>query len=153
MTTSDEPDFGILETKLLISFTNKDLLSQAMTRQSYLKENPRQHLESNERLEFLGDAVVQLTVSECLYKNSKRAPGELTNRRKDLVDNETIARAGYVLHLDRFLRRSKGESQLTGSDAILANAYEALVGAVFLDKGYEETARFVNRTLPILQTI
>lgn len=134
-----------LETKLGIAFANKDILLQSLTHRSYLNENPRFHLDHNERLEFLGDAVLELVVTEYLYKNYPNPEGELTSWRASLVNAKILSNIAANLGLNDFLLLSRGEAKDIGRarQIILANAIEALIGAIYLDQGYEMAKNFI----------
>ena len=124
------------EKKLGLKFKNKDLLMQAFTHRSYLNENPDFRLENNERLEFLGDAVIELIVTEFLYKKYPQNPeGELTNWRASLVNAKMLASLAEELDFNDYLLLSRGETKELGKARayILANTFEALLGAVYLD--------------------
>jgi len=143
-------DFSKLEKKLGLNFKNKDLLTQAFAHRSYLNENPDFNLEHNERLEFLGDAVLELVVTEYLYqKYPKKPEGELTNWRAALVNAKMLSAVAKNLDFNEFLLLSKGESKETGKarQYILANAYEAFVGALYLDQGYKVCKEFIKEHL------
>lgn len=143
-------DISILEKKLNINFKNKDLLIQAFVHRSYLNENPDFHLHHNERLEFLGDAVLELVVTEELYKNYPDKPeGELTNWRASLVNSKILFRIAKELDFNDFLLLSRGQSKESGKARryILANAFEAVVGAIYLDIGYETAEQFIKKNL------
>ncbi|MGD0976675.1 MAG: ribonuclease III [Minisyncoccia bacterium] len=145
-----------LENKIGVNFKNKDLLLQALTHRSYLNENPKWHLDQNERLEFLGDAVLELSVTEFLYKNYPNPEGELTSWRAALVNAIILSRITEKFDLNSFLLLSRGEAKDTGRarQYILANAIEALIGAIYLDQGYEVADRFIARfILPELPAI
>lgn len=139
-----------LKSKLGIDFKNSDLLLQAFVHRSYLNENPRFHLSHNERLEFLGDAVLELIVTEALYQAYPEKPeGELTSLRAALVNSNMLADVSEGLGLNEYLLLSRGEAKDTGRarQFILANTFEALIGAIYLDQGYESARDFVTRTL------
>jgi ribonuclease-3 len=143
-------DFSILEKKLGLNFKNKDLLTQAFTHRSYLNENPNFNLENNERLEFLGDAVMELIVTEHLYKeHPEKTEGELTNWRAALVNAKMLTRVAEELGFNEFLLLSKGESKETGKSRayILANSFESLLGALYLDSGYAPCDEFIQKYL------
>jgi len=142
--------FSQLENNLKIKFKKIDLLKQAFSHRSYLNENPNWRLGHNERLEFLGDAVLELVVSEYLFKKFPNDPeGFLTNLRASLVNAETLAQVAGKLDFDKYLLLSKGEAKDTGSGHhyILANTYEALVGAIYLDSGYKKCQKFIEKYL------
>lgn len=143
-------DQAQLEQHLGVSFRNRDLLTQALVHRSYLNENPEFHLAHNERLEYLGDAVLELVVTEHLYKNYPNPEGELTNWRAALVNARMLAELAQELHLDDFLYLSKGERRDANSKArlsILANAVEAVIGALYLDQGLEASRGLIDRLL------
>ena len=140
------PRLDSLERRLPAPFRDRDLLSQALVHSSYLNENPDTFPESNERLEFLGDALLGLVVARDLYERYPDLPeGALTALRSALVRGETLARVGRSLDLGQCLVMGKGESASGGRErpTNLAAALEALVGAVFLDSGYETARAFV----------
>lgn len=143
-------EFGLLEKKLGLQFKNKDLLKQAFVHRSYLNENPALGLEQNERLEFLGDAVLELVVTEYLYKQfPKNAEGELTNWRASLVNAKILSSLAEELGFNNFLLLSRGEAKELGKarQYILANTYESFVGAVYLDLGYDASEKFIKKYL------
>jgi ribonuclease III len=136
-----------LEKSLGVKFTNKDLITQAVVHRSYLNEHPEFKLDQNERLEFLGDAVLELVVTDHLYRTYPNPEGELTNWRAALVNAIMLSGIAKDLGIDDFLYLSKGESADVNSKArqyILANAMEAVIGAIYLDKGYEEARKFIH---------
>ena len=140
-----------LEKKLDIKFKNQDLLRQSMVHRSYLNEHPEFDLGHNERLEFLGDAVLELVVSEYLYKNYPDSPeGDLTNWRASLVNSNMLSALASEISVEDFLYLSKGESKDSNSKArqyILANAFEALIGAIYMDQGYKPSEKFIKECL------
>jgi ribonuclease-3 len=143
-------NFENLEKKLGIKFKNKDLLTQAFTHRSYLNENPKFNLEHNERLEFLGDAVIELIVTDYLYqKYPKKPEGELTNWRAALVNAKMLANVAENLGFNDFILLSKGGAKEGGKarSYILANTFEALLGAIYLDSGYEPADKFIKKYL------
>ena len=135
--------------KLGFEFDNIDLLIAAFTHRSYMNEHKKSAREHNERLEFLGDAVLELSVTDFLYRNFSEAEGILTSWRSSLVRTESISEAGTSLDYEHLLRLSRGEKR--GSDRaraqILANSYEALIGAIYLEKGYGEADKFIQKTI------
>ncbi|MBU0598153.1 ribonuclease III [Patescibacteria group bacterium] len=140
-------NFGKLEKKLNINFTNQDLLTTSMVHRSYINEHPSFKLDHNERLEFLGDAVLELVVTKHLYLNYKNPEGELTNWRASLVNSTMLAKIAEKLELNEFLYLSKGEAKDDNTKArqyILANAFEALIGAIYLDQGLETADKFIK---------
>ncbi|MFM2394711.1 MAG: hypothetical protein RLZZ546_2693 [Bacteroidota bacterium] len=145
-------DFSDFEEKTKIFFKNKDLLKQAFIHRSYINENPQIGLAHNERLEFLGDAVLELVVTDFLYsKYPNYTEGELTAIRSALVNAIIISDVAFKLEMNEYLLLSKGESKDKGKarQYILANTYEAYVGAVYLDQGYEIAKVFIDHTLLI----
>jgi len=132
-----------------VVFNNIELLMTAFTHRSYVNEHKKSVTEHNERLEFLGDAVLELVVTDYLYSNHVEAEGILTNWRSALVRTESIAAAAARLEFEPMLRLSKGEKR--GSDRarmqILANSYEAVIGAMYLDQGYDAAKKFITDTL------
>ncbi len=143
-------NFVPLEKKLGFEFKNKDLLIQAFTHRSYLNENPGFYLDHNERLEFLGDAVLELVVTEYLYQNySNKTEGELTSWRAALVNANILSKIASELGFNDFLLLSRGEAKDTGKarQYILANTFEAFIGALFLDSGYNAVKKFIKKHL------
>ncbi len=140
-----------LSKKLGVKFKNSDLLQQAVTHRSYLNENRGYKLEHNERLEFLGDAVLELIITERLYKNYRNPEGELTAWRSALVNGENLAKVAKNLGVEEYLMMSRGEAKDTGRarQYLLANAIEAIIGAIYLDQGYETTKKFVIDNIEI----
>lgn len=134
-----------LAQKLAVSFKNIELLQQAVTHRSYLNENRSYKLDHNERLEFLGDAVLELVVTEYLYENYPNPEGELTSWRAALVNGEMLSEIARSLGVDEFLLMSKGETKDTGRARVylLANAMEAIIGAIYLDQGYEAAKKVI----------
>jgi len=144
------PDFSTFEKRIVYSFKNHALLEQAFTHRSYLNENRTPGREHNERLEFLGDAVLELVTTEFLYaKYPEKPEGELTAYRAALVNTQSISDAAKNLGMNDFLLLSRGEARDTGRarQIILANAFEALIGAVYLDAGYEAAKDFIASQL------
>lgn len=136
-----------LEKNIGITFKNKDLLTEALTHRSYLNEYPRWPLPHNERLEYLGDAVLELLVSEELFKKFPREPeGQLTVFRAALVNYQILAKVAERIGMQKFILMSRGEKKDTGKarEVILANAMEALIGAIYLDQGFEAMRPFVH---------
>ena len=143
-------DFSKLEKKLGIKFKDKDLLAQAFCHRSYLNENPDFHLENNERLEFLGDAVLELIVTDYLFKTYPEKPeGELTNWRASLVNAKILGEVSEGLGFNDFLLLSRGEAKELGKarQYILANTFESFVGSLYLDRGYKKTEEFIKKYL------
>lgn len=137
------------EKKLDIKFKDQELLKQVFVHRSYLNENPNFSLDNNERLEFLGDAVLELIVTEYLYKKYDNPEGELTNWRSALVRGQMLSKIAEELGINDYLYLSRGEHKSTGKarQIILANAFEALTGAIYLDQGYDTAKIFVNTFL------
>jgi len=145
-------DFSALEKRLKLKFKDKNLLVQAFVHRSYINENPKFNLSNNERLEFLGDAVLELIVTEYLYKKyPKKSEGELTNWRAALVNAKILAETASEIGFNDFLLLSLGETKELGKarQYILANTYEAVIGATYLDSGYEECKKFIKKNLTI----
>lgn len=142
-------DISQLETKLGVTFKDKNLLQTALTHRSYLNENPSWHLPQNERLEFLGDAVLELAVTRYLYLHYENPEGELTSYRAALVNSIMLADVATELKLGDFLLLSRGEAKDEGKARmyILANTFEAVVGAIYLDQGYDAAEEFIGRVL------
>ncbi len=144
-------DIKELEKNLKVKFNNPDLLMTAVTHRSYLNENRDFRLPHNERLEFLGDAVLELISTRYLYENYPHPEGELTNFRSALVNYRMLSEIARKLKLEEFLLMSKGEAKDTGRarQVILANALEAVIGAIYLDSGYEVAKEFVLRDIVV----
>ncbi len=142
-------DFSKLEKKLGLKFKDQDLLIQSVVHRSYLNEHPSFKVGHNERLEFLGDAVLELIVTEFLYQNYPNPEGELTNWRASLVNAHMLSEVARDLGLDSYLYLSKGESKDLGKarQFILANAFEALIGAIYLDQGTSVVKKFIEEIL------
>lgn len=143
-------DFPKLQEKLGIKFKNQDLLVQAFCHRSYLNENPSFYLEHNERLEFLGDAVLELVVTEYLFQKYPKNPeGELTSWRASLVNADSLAETAKKLEFNDFLLLSRGEAKDSGKARgfILANSLESFIGALYLDQGYEACQSFIKKHL------
>ena len=145
-------DFSIFEKKIGVEFKNKDLLTQAFAHRSYLNENSDFKLDHNERLEFLGDAVMELIVTEHLYKDyPEKSEGELTNWRASLVNAKMLTSVAEEIGFNDFLLLSKGEAKEGGKARayILANTFEALLGAIYLDLGYSVADEFIKKYLMV----
>lgn len=135
-----------------VSFSNDALLEQAFIHRSFINENPRSGLEHNERLEFLGDAVLELVVTEYLYAAyPHHNEGDLTAYRSALVNAVTLGNVAEHLSFNDMLRLSKGEAKdvSRARSSILADAYEAFIGALYLDQGYDAAKSFISRTVLI----
>ena len=145
MQTAPYQEFS--RTKLGFEFANIDLLITALTHRSYVNEHRKSVSEHNERLEFLGDAVLELAVTDFLFNNYSEAEGILTSWRAALVRTESIGEAGQKLGYEPLVRMSKGEKQ--GSERarlqILANGFEALIGAIYLERGYADADKFIKK--------
>jgi ribonuclease-3 len=128
-------------------FKNLDLLITAMTHRSYMNEHKKSAREHNERLEFLGDAVLELVVTDFLFRNYTEPEGILTSWRAALVRTESIGEAGEAVGYEDLLRLSKGEKRggERAKQQILANAFEALIGAIYLERGYDDAAKFIEK--------
>ncbi len=143
-------DFSQFEKKINVSFKNKGVLKQAFTHRSFINENKGSGLEHNERLEFLGDAVLELAITDYLYHKYPESPeGDLTAYRSALVNSNTLAAAADKISVNDFLLLSKGEAKDTGRARlyILANTFEAIIGAIYLDQGYEAANKFISEQL------
>ena len=132
--------------KLGYDFDNIDLLVTALTHRSYLNEHKKSANEHNERLEFLGDAVLELVTTDFLFSNYDKPEGILTAWRSALVRTESIGAAGERLGYEKLIRMSRGEKQgsARARQQILANAFEATTGAIYLDKGYEAAKKYIT---------
>lgn len=145
MPTAPYQEFA--RTVLGYEFENVELLITALTHRSYVNEHKKSVSGHNERLEFLGDAVLELSVTDFLFNNYDEPEGTLTSWRAALVRTESISEAGDKLGYEHLLRMSKGEKQ--GSERarqqILANSFEAVIGAIYLERGYEDADAFINK--------
>jgi len=141
-------DYKSAEKKVGITFNNKSLIETAFTHRSYLNEH-KSAKEHNERLEFLGDAVLEIVTTEHLYKTYQEPEGVLTNWRSALVKTETISAVAKELGFEKNLRLSRGEKKGTerARQIILANTFESVIGALYLDSGYERAADFIHKNL------
>jgi len=144
-----KPYIDFAADKLGVTFNNIELLMTAFTHRSYLNEHKKTGKEHNERLEFLGDAVLELVVTEYLYLNHDDPEGILTNWRSSLVRTESISAAANRYEFEPLLRLSRGERRGTerARMQILANSYEAVIGALYLDQGYEAAKQFIHTSL------
>ena len=139
-----------IEKKIGIKFKNKNLLKEALTHRSFLNENSNWSPNHNERLEYLGDAVLELIVTEFLFKKyPKYQEGDLTSIRAALVNHIMLFTVAKDIDLEKFIYLSKGEAKdfSKAKNAILSNAVEALIGAVYLDQGYEITKNFISKNI------
>lgn len=146
----EKKDLAPLQKTLGVQFKNESLLEQSLVHRSYLNENPGYALDHNERLEFLGDAVLELIVTEYLYKTYPNPEGELTNWRASLVNAKMLSELASELNLNDFLFLSRGEAKEVNTKArqyILANAFEAVVGAMYLDQGIAPCEMFIQNVL------
>lgn len=136
--------------KIGIEFKIKALIETVFIHRSYLNEHRSLNIEHNERLEFLGDAVLELCTTEYLYKTfPNKAEGEMTNWRSALVKGESLSKESKRIGINELLKTSRGESKNTGKarDLLLANALEALIGAIYLDQGYNTAYTFVEKNI------
>ena len=150
-------DFNNFEEKIGITFNDHSLLKQAFTHRSYINENRASGLAHNERLEYLGDAVLELVITDFLYKEyPSEDEGVLTSYRSALVNATTCSDIALKLSVNEFLLLSKGESKDTGRarQYILANALEAIIGAIYLDQGYDTSKAFIEKNfIPLIEKI
>jgi ribonuclease III len=138
------------EKRIGINFKDKNLIQQAFTHRSYINENRGKGLAHNERLEFLGDAVLELVVTDFLYHKYPQKPeGDMTSFRSALVNTTTLSNVASELGAGDFLMMSKGERQDTGRARafILANTFESIVGAIYLDQGYDVARGFIEKNI------
>ena len=140
-----------LQKTLQYEFINSDLLVSSLTHRSYINENRSFHLPHNERLEFLGDAVLELVSTEYLYVHYPHPEGELTNFRSALVNYRMLSEIAKRLKIEDYLQMSRGEAKDVGRarQVILANALEAVIGALYLDGGYEAAKEFILREVVV----
>ncbi len=140
-------DLSNLENKINIKFQNSEYLLTALTHRSYLNENRSHEVPHNERLEFLGDAVLELVTTEYLYRNFQNPEGELTNLRSSLVNYRLLAEIAGELGLEDYILLSRGEAKDKGRarQVILANALEAVIGAIYLDQGMGAADKFIEK--------
>jgi ribonuclease-3 len=150
-------DIAKFQEKINIDFKDPGLLTQAFVHRSYINENKSSGLSHNERLEFLGDAVLELVITDFLYKKyPEKTEGDLTAYRSALVNADTCASIAKEIGMDEYLFLSKGESKDTGRarQYILANALEALIGAIYLDQGMEKSKDFIEAHFaPLIDSI
>jgi ribonuclease-3 len=150
-------DFEKLQEEIKIEIADKELLRNAFIHRSFLNEHPEEKQPNNERLEFLGDSVLSFVVSEHLYQKYPDHPeGDLTNFRASLVNAKALSQIAAKLHLGEYLLLSRGEEASGGRSRqyLLANTFEALLGAIYLDKGTEVARDFVHKqVLPFLPKI
>lgn len=133
--------------KLGFEYKNIDYLITALTHRSYVNEHKKSVSEHNERLEFLGDAVLELVVTDYLFRNYNEPEGILTSWRSSLVRTESIGEAGDKLGYEPLLRMSRGEKNgsTRARQQILANAFEAVIGSIYLERGYDDAAAFIEK--------
>jgi len=146
-------DLGKFQREIGITFKDVSLLTQAFVHRSYINENKQSGLSHNERLEFLGDAVLELIITDFLYaKYPDKTEGDLTAYRSALVNADTCAGIATKLSINDYLMLSKGESKDVGRarQYILANALEALIGAIYLDQGYDTAKDFIEKNFTSL---
>lgn len=145
MQTAPYQEFAL--EKLGFEFENLDLLVTALTHRSYVNEHKKSVNEHNERLEFLGDAVLELVVTDYLFRNFSDPEGTLTSWRASLVRTESISEAGQKLGYESLLRMSRGEKNgsVRARHQILANAFEAVIGAIYLERGYADAEKFIEK--------
>jgi len=139
-------DINEFSKKIQINFNNPEILKQVFIHRSYINEHRGAGLKHNERLEFLGDAVLELACTEYLFTNFDRPEGEMTSWRSALVKGESLSEEAKKIGIDDYIRVSRGEAKNVGKarDLILANAFEALIGAIYLDQGYPAAKKFIE---------
>jgi ribonuclease III len=143
-------DYKKIAEKIGVTFNDEGLLKQAFTHRSYLNENRGSNLQHNERLEFLGDAVMELATTDYLYRSfPNKTEGDLTSLRASLVNTQTISDVSSDLGFNEYLLLSKGEAKDKGRarQYILANTFESVIGAIYLDQGYEVAKLFIYQNL------
>ena len=154
---TNQPSFDEFQKRIGVSFNDRKILRQAFVHRSYINENRSSSLKHNERLEFLGDAVLELVVTDYLYVTYPSKPeGELTSLRAALVNTQALSEVAREIGINDELYLSRGEAKDTGRarDFILADAVEALIGALYFDKGYDESKLFIERfVVPRLETV
>jgi ribonuclease-3 len=146
----DRDALSLCEQNLGLSFANKSLLKLALTHRSFSRHSGKRDVEDNERLEYLGDAVLKLAMSNYLYQRfSEASEGELTKIRAKLVSDKNLAVLSERLKIGPFIQFSYGEKSTGGMTKVsnLANVFEALLGAIYLDQGFDEAYRFLERIL------
>lgn len=148
MEVLDAMNFKVLEKELEINFNNLDLLTQAFTHSSYVNENKKRKNQDNERLEFLGDAVLELGISQYLYRTYPTKPeGELTKLRAAIVCEPALVQFALSLNFDDHVLLGRGEERTGGRrrPALLADVFEAFIGALYLDQGFEAVVQFLHK--------
>src|SRR3990167_1492555 len=152
-----QTDLTKFQKEAKLTFKDVGLLTKAFVHRSYINENKQSGLAHNERLEFLGDAVLELVITDFLYKKyTDKAEGDLTAYRSALVNADTCAKIATGLGMGDYLMLSKGESKDTGRarQYILANALEALIGAIYIDQGLDSSKDFIERNFtPLIEKI
>lgn len=145
MLTAPYQDFA--REHLGFEYQNIDLFITALTHRSYVNEHKKSVSEHNERLEFLGDAVLELVVTDALFRDHTEPEGTLTSWRASLVRTESISEAGHKLGFEPLLRMSRGEKNgsTRARQQILANAFEAVIGSIYLERGYDDAAKFIEK--------
>ncbi len=145
----EEINYEKLAKVLGIKINKRKLFLEAMTHRSYLNEHRHHKTDQNERLEFLGDAVLELVVTENLFNNYSNPEGELTNWRAALVNGQMLAKVADKLGLNDFLLMSRGERKDTSKarQYLLANSVESIIGAIYLDQGYEVVKKFIEKNI------
>jgi len=139
-----------IEKKIGVNFKNKKILKNALVHRSFLNEKPDFELPSNERLEFLGDAVLELVVTEFLFKHQQEEEGVLTSFRASLVNTEMLSKVANKLNVTEYLYLSKGEKSDIHSKSkksILADACEAIIGSIYLDQGFAKAKKFIQENV------
>lgn len=139
-----------MEKRLGVEFKDKNLLKEALVHRSYINEHPSFAVNHNERLEFLGDAVLELIVTEYLFRNYPNPEGEMTNWRAALVNAKMLAEIGGSFDLYAYLYLSRGESKdnnIKAKNYIIANAVEAVIGAIYIDQGFEAARVFITNNI------
>jgi len=149
--TEKKIDLVQLKKTLGIDIVNTDLFQEALTHRSYLNEHKEYTHPHNERLEFLGDAVLELIVTRYLFDNFKNPEGELTSFRAALVNGDMLGKIGHELGLQDFLLMSRGESRDTGRARtyLVANAMESVIGALYMDQGYDAAKQFIEKYVTV----
>jgi ribonuclease III len=146
MNVDPQPYIDLAKSVIGVTFNDISILLTAFTHRSYVNEHKKTVFEHNERLEFLGDAVLELAVTEYLYSNYPDPEGILTNWRSALVRTESISAAALKLGFEDYLRLSRGEKRgsTRAREQILANSFEAVTGAIYLDLGYDAAKKFIT---------
>jgi ribonuclease-3 len=140
-------DLKKLEERIGVKFKNLNLLRQALVHKSYLNEHPEEKISDNERLEFLGDAIIEYIVTDYLYRNYQEPEGTLTAWRASLVNTKILSQIAKKFNLDKYLYLSKGLSLEKSKTKVLAGAFEALIGAIYLDQGLNKAKVFIEKEI------